>query len=163
MRAGTKFRGLINVSGFHVDPGYKGKLLFAVFNAGPISVHLKQGDPCFLIWYADLNDKSQKVKSGVQLTALPAERINAISGELHSFEGMSKRIATLERESHFYKIVATIVLGLAVTYVGTLIKDCRRDTSGTGQNGAPAQGQLQSSSSQPAAERAPPPVPSTRP
>ncbi|HEV3189974.1 MAG TPA: hypothetical protein VGY54_05730, partial [Polyangiaceae bacterium] len=134
MRAGTKFRGLVNVSGFHVDPGYHGKLLFAVFNAGPVSVHLKQGDPCFLIWYADLDAVSEQIKSGTQLTAFPVERINAISGELHSFEGLSKklkdaekglgdRVHALERESALYKIVATLLLGLAVTYVGALIKD----------------------------------------
>jgi hypothetical protein len=34
IRAKTKFRGLVNVSGFHVDPGYRGQLTFAVFNAG---------------------------------------------------------------------------------------------------------------------------------
>src|SRR4051812_882164 len=28
IRAKTKFRGLINVSGFHVDPGFKGQLTF---------------------------------------------------------------------------------------------------------------------------------------
>jgi dCTP deaminase len=117
-----------------VDPGYHGKLLFAVFNAGPVSVHLKQGDPCFLIWYADLDAVSERIKSGTQLTAFPVERINAISGELHSFEGLSKklkdvekglgdRVHALERESALYKIVATALLGLAVTYVGALIKD----------------------------------------
>lgn len=30
----TKFAGLINVSGFHVDPGYSGKLVFVVFTPG---------------------------------------------------------------------------------------------------------------------------------
>src|SRR5258708_16870827 len=27
IRAKTKFRGLVNVSGFHVDPGYRGQLI----------------------------------------------------------------------------------------------------------------------------------------
>jgi dCTP deaminase len=35
MRTGIKFQGLINVSGFHVDPGYRGKLIYAVYNASP--------------------------------------------------------------------------------------------------------------------------------
>ena len=55
IRAKTKFRGLVNVSGFHVDPGYRGQLTFAVFNAGPVPVHLKRGQPIFLIWYASLD------------------------------------------------------------------------------------------------------------
>lgn len=35
MKAKIKFRGLINISGFHVDPGYCGQLTFSVYNAGP--------------------------------------------------------------------------------------------------------------------------------
>lgn len=47
IRAKSKFRGLVNVSGFHVDPGYQGQLTFAVFNAGPVPIHLKRGQPIF--------------------------------------------------------------------------------------------------------------------
>ena len=35
MKLEAKMLGLVNVSGFHVDPGYSGKLIFAVWNAGP--------------------------------------------------------------------------------------------------------------------------------
>ncbi|MBA3447640.1 MAG: hypothetical protein H0T56_08525 [Pseudaminobacter sp.] len=47
IRASTKFLGLVNISGFHVDPGYKGKLIFAVYNAGPTRIHLRRGDRIF--------------------------------------------------------------------------------------------------------------------
>lgn len=43
LRSRSKFKGLVNVSGFHADPGYDGRLVFAVFNAGPGDVHLKPG------------------------------------------------------------------------------------------------------------------------
>src|SRR5882724_2673185 len=43
MRTGIKFKGLINVSGFHVDPGYSGKLVYAVFTASPLPVHKCEG------------------------------------------------------------------------------------------------------------------------
>ena len=43
-----KLRGLMNVSGFHVDPGYGGHLLFSVYNAGPNEILLDEGDP--LCW-----------------------------------------------------------------------------------------------------------------
>jgi hypothetical protein len=43
MKATYKMQGLINVSGFHVDPGWDGPLIFAVFNAGPSPVHLQRG------------------------------------------------------------------------------------------------------------------------
>lgn len=54
-KAKYKFKGLINVSGFHVDPGWKGKLTFSVYNAGPTSIVLERGAPFALIWYADLD------------------------------------------------------------------------------------------------------------
>lgn len=34
MKFSIKQRGLVNVSGFHVDPGFAGRLKFAVYNAG---------------------------------------------------------------------------------------------------------------------------------
>jgi dCTP deaminase len=49
IRAKLKSRGLVNVSGFHVDPGYNGRIIFAVFNAGPAPIHLARGDDCFLM------------------------------------------------------------------------------------------------------------------
>ena len=50
MKTGFKGRGLVNVSGFHVDPGYSAPLRFAVFNAGPSTIGIKRGEDCFLIW-----------------------------------------------------------------------------------------------------------------
>lgn len=64
IRAGYKFRGLINVSGFHVDPGWQGNLLFSVYNAGPTVVTLKRHEPMFLIVYADLDQNSTKIYNG---------------------------------------------------------------------------------------------------
>lgn len=64
MRAGYKFKGLINISGFHVDPGWEGKLLFSVYNAGPAEVILERGNPVFLIVYADLDRDSKEIYNG---------------------------------------------------------------------------------------------------
>lgn len=55
IKAGIKLRGLVNVSGFHVDPGFKGKLVFSVYNAGSGPISLLRNEPCFLIWFADLD------------------------------------------------------------------------------------------------------------
>lgn len=64
IRAGYKFKGLINVSGFHVDPGWEGKLIFSVYNAGPAEVKLERGAPMFLIVYADLDRYSTEIYTG---------------------------------------------------------------------------------------------------
>src|SRR3954451_7183755 len=55
IRAGIKFLGLVNVSGFHVDPGYRGQLRFAVYNAGSSTIVLDQDQRVFMIWFADLD------------------------------------------------------------------------------------------------------------
>ena len=45
-----KLSGLINISGFHVDPGFQGKLKFSVYNAGTGDVILRCGDPTFILF-----------------------------------------------------------------------------------------------------------------
>ena len=55
LRYSFKKKGLVNVSGFHVDPGFHGRLKFSVFNAGSSTLRVTRGDRLFLIWYADLN------------------------------------------------------------------------------------------------------------
>src|SRR6266513_4854187 len=54
IKASIKFRGLVNVSGFHVDPGFKGRLKFSVYNAGSRNLDLTPGNRVFLIWRCDL-------------------------------------------------------------------------------------------------------------
>ncbi len=58
IKASKKFRGLINVSGFHVDPGFKGKLIYSVYNAGSNHINLTVGDPLFQLWLADVSSPS---------------------------------------------------------------------------------------------------------
>jgi deoxycytidine triphosphate deaminase len=73
-----KLEGLVNISGFHVDPGYHGKLIFAVFNAGKKEIKLVVGKPLFVIWFSSLAtdsdcdvDKYPRIKSGYD--SLPQE------------------------------------------------------------------------------------------
>lgn len=54
LRFRFKLQGLLNISGFHVDPSYQGKLLFAVQNVGPSDIRLKHGEPTFSIFFTKL-------------------------------------------------------------------------------------------------------------
>lgn len=92
MKASFKLRGLVNVSGFHVDPGWTGRLIFAVFNAGPSPVHLQRGLPLFLIWYADLDQPSEAHKTGKGLDDIPPTMINNITGAVDSLYALEKRL-----------------------------------------------------------------------
>src|SRR5690606_27690678 len=60
IKATEKLKGLINVSGFHVDPGFKGKLLFSVYNASPSKIQLTKGNQYFLIWFSELKNPLNK-------------------------------------------------------------------------------------------------------
>lgn len=64
IKAGIKFRGLVNVSGFHVDPGYKGRLKFSVYNAGSQSINITHGKPLFMIWFAEFDAITKDTYNG---------------------------------------------------------------------------------------------------
>ena len=98
IRAKIKFRGLINVSGFHVDPGYSGRLTFSVFNAGPAVIHLSRGQACFLIWFASLDQETEQKKKVVGSQRIAPEWITGIAGELQSFDGLQRKISDVERK-----------------------------------------------------------------
>jgi dCTP deaminase len=125
VRAKYKFRGLVNVSGFHVDPEFTGRLLFAVFNAGPAEVHLERGEECFHIWFADIRDH-EMLGPKVGYQNIPAEVINPISGEIQSFSGLDskiqdtgkklgERLTAIEREQAVTKWAIALAIGVLVT------------------------------------------------
>ena len=129
IRAKTKFRGLVNVSGFHVDPGYRGQLTFAVFNAGPVPVHLKRGQAIFLIWYAGLDYETTFKKNGNTHEGIDPQIVTSIAGELQSFAGISKkvndvekslrdRIHDVEKKQVKFTVISLIALGIIIAHTG---------------------------------------------
>jgi dCTP deaminase len=145
MKARVKFKGLVNVSGFHVDPGYHGRLLFAVFNAGPGPVHLARGDKCFLIWYASLEGESGKyVRTDPPFDEIPSELIGPIGAPLQSFAGLADRIQQVEAKQQVIDTRNTIMLTLLATLVFLVInltvQSCRQTNPAatTNTTGAPA-------------------------
>ena len=134
IRAKTKFRGLVNVSGFHVDPGYCGQLTFAVFNAGPVTIHLKRGQPIFLIWYASLDRETASKKDSTINKGIDPEIVIAVAGELQSFaslskkikdtgEALSNRVHAIEKEQTYYRVIGAIALALVIALTVNWLKD----------------------------------------
>jgi dCTP deaminase len=125
---------LVNVSGFHVDPGYRGQLTFAVFNAGPVPIHLKRGQPIFLIWYASLDHETAVKKDGAVHLGIDPELITGIAGELQFFAGLSKkvkdvdktlgdRIHAVEKEQTYYRVIGAVALALMIALTVNWLKD----------------------------------------
>lgn len=110
VRATIKFAGLVNVSGFHVDPGYCGKLIFAVFNSGPKRITIQRGDPIFSLWISDLDEEvpaSELPKPGYQ--HIPASVINGIDGNHLTAYQLSEKIDQMEDFFKTVKIWAAII------------------------------------------------------
>lgn len=106
IRARIKFQGLVNVSGFHVDPGYRGPLKFAVYNAGSKNIVLDQDERIFMIWYADLDGPTSDPypeRAAIQ-SEISSNDVSKIQGEVASPAELKKQIDTLrfdiERRVH---------------------------------------------------------------
>ncbi len=97
MKAKFKLRGLMNVSGFHVDPGFSGRLKFAVYNAGSVAIDLQPGQRLFLIWYCDLDQKTKAVYSGPHQgqDGITADDVMSIRGIVVSPAGINSRVDSL--------------------------------------------------------------------
>jgi dCTP deaminase len=122
IKAGIKLRGLINVSGFHVDPGFKGKLVFSVYNAGSGPISLEKGEPCFLIWFANLNESEEKKYDGEhkEQKNIPLKYIDALkSGELASPNALSKRI---EEVNHLKTKIEWVVIAIFTAVIALSVK-----------------------------------------
>ncbi|WP_183560897.1 dCTP deaminase domain-containing protein [Mucilaginibacter sp. SP1R1] len=127
IKASIKFKGLVNVSGFHVDPGFEGKLLFSVYNAGSYNIILSRGSKYFPIWFAELDGEQEY--NGVHeaqnripddpIAALSQGEINApivLSGKIDEVrQDADRRIGLLERDQKAIHYLSATALGIAIT------------------------------------------------
>jgi dCTP deaminase len=119
LRSRIKYRGLVNVSGFHVDPGFRGCFLYAVYNGGPLPITLAEGDPLFLIWFAELDCKtSQKNRLDRDpQTTIDSGTIQQVSGQVLSLQELTRRMEDLDRSYYNIKAVAGVTITFAVLLV----------------------------------------------
>jgi dCTP deaminase len=132
IKSTIKLQGLVNVSGFHVDPGYKNTLKFAVYNAGPQDIYLDQGQPMFLIWYAALDQVTADVyvpRPGLS-KSITAEDVKRIAGDVASPAELKKQIdevkvnydQRLQSVEQMQKIIQWLVGALILMILGNMLK-----------------------------------------
>jgi dCTP deaminase len=112
LRSGIKFKGLVNISGFHVDPGFKGNLIYSVFNAGPSPIPISRGDPLFKLWIAELDGavvEKYVFRSAKPQTEISNSLISEVAREVSSVQQMADRVKALETK---YNIVVGILGGI---------------------------------------------------
>lgn len=130
IRAGYKFKGLINVSGFHVDPGWVGKLIFSVYNAGPKVIIIRRGEPLFLIVYADLDRVSQKTYSGSakhqkEISTKLVEDLTSVVFNPQALKNrvdeINEKLNTAENSRKHTNTWTTVAIGLWAIFVAAFV------------------------------------------
>jgi dCTP deaminase len=115
LKFGVKGPGLVNVSGFHVDPGYWGRLIFSVYNAGPSEARLRRRQKVFLLWIADLDAPSEEVKDyrEPKNVIISDRMVSKADRPVHSLQRLSDRIERLADQVELIKSVSKAIAVMA--------------------------------------------------
>lgn len=128
MKFTLKQPGLVNVSGFHVDPGYTGKLLFSVFNAGPQSVPITRGTATFLLWYCSLDQTTEDVYRKPPRTDITDSDVKHLGGDVASPQALAHRVADLEKDVRIGKFIVGAFVAAAI---GLFVQQAVSNDGGT--------------------------------
>ena len=112
IKAKVKWQGLINVSGFHVDPGFRGKLKFSVYNAGTRPIFLKYGQPLFSMWFANFEEDVEDPYEGDhkdQDGITPGDK-REMSDGIPSPAALDARLSRMELHNKILMWVAGIIV-----------------------------------------------------
>lgn len=122
LKSAVKWNGLINVSGFHVDPGFKGRLVYSVYNAGPATIHLSRGQDLFLLWLTDLDPSASQANARNAKSPnleISDKLITTVNYPSLSVQNLSKRIEDLENKLKTYvTVIAAIVTIFSLGFSG---------------------------------------------
>lgn len=121
MKFGAKAKGLVNVSGFHVDPGYKGRLIFAIFNAGPLSFQMKYGERLFSLWIADLDHTDERPRKKAGYDSIPTSLTNGPEA-VSSLPSLVKRLDEMEKKVEKFTIIQAILWGILISLTLVIVK-----------------------------------------
>ena len=125
IRSTYKFQGLVNVSGFHVDPGFRGHLLFAVQNVGPNDIRLRYRDPAFMIMWAELSEPyiakdGHKKRPGYR--NIPSHLMAQLGGGGITLAELKAEVDRLHTQVKFF---AGLAIALILALVGVLLRAVR--------------------------------------
>jgi dCTP deaminase len=119
IRSTFKFQGLINISGFHVDPTYEGHLLFAVQNVGPNDIRLKFKERAFMMLWAELKSEYNGDPRPKGYDRIPLELMAQLGGPSVTLESLEKRVRELTLSMRIYGAFA---IGASVAVLALLLR-----------------------------------------
>ncbi|WP_446745595.1 dCTP deaminase [Silvibacterium acidisoli] len=124
LKSTYKFQGLVNISGFHVDPTFEGKLRFGVQNVGPSDIRLKCGEPTFTIFFSTLSsDRTGKSRKDNGNTHFRPSKNGIRLQDVQLLGGGSLTLASLHNEVERLSTLVKIYGGLAIAALVALIVD----------------------------------------
>lgn len=115
-----KATGLVNVSGFHVDPGFSGQLVFSVYNAGGSEIVISRGESLFLLWFASLEQPTADLYDGSRANqdSIRNEDIMRIGHEHYSPARVNDRLTAVEvRSESVLNIARALLVGVVLAIV----------------------------------------------
>ena len=120
MKASKKWQGLVNVSGFHVDPGWNDRLIFGVFNAGPQTLIIKPGEPFFLLFFAHLDEPADadfRYKNGYDFSHIPSRLMQGMSISVPTVYKLNDNVKELREDAKSAQNRSNISLTLGIAAV----------------------------------------------
>jgi dCTP deaminase len=117
LKLGHALKGLVNISGFHVDPDFHGRLVFSVYNAGPNAVVMRRGEAVFMIVFARLDgDAGSRSTDSTfrKMDRLKSEWISSVKGPAVSLTRLNAKVERLG-------LTVNLLAGLIVSMLATLI------------------------------------------
>ena len=107
LKTTLSLKGLINLSGPHVDPGFKGTLSLGLSNFGPRTITIRSGDPAFTIEFEELHEPASSGYKGRMQNQehIPSFLIDQLRG-LHteSLPGLFNRMSLLENSFSLLRV-----------------------------------------------------------
>lgn len=157
-----KQRGLVNVSGFHVDPGFTGRLKFAVYNAGSQNIILSYKAPVFMIWFSDLSSTSEDIYNGdhANQVEISDEDVMRIQGKVASPAALKRQIDSIKNE---VRVLEVLLISGLIAIVGAFAKSCIDKTTQSPPPAATSSGQLNGGPAKDVNQLGPPSAPPTAP
>ena len=126
LRFRYKQLGLVNISGFHVDPGFRGRLVFAVYNNGPNNIVLRHKEAVFMIMLEKLEKPVREPYSLARgrkfagLEHIPTDIVTTLGGPSVSVLRLDRRIRSLETQIRIIEGLVVGIVGLMITVLITI-------------------------------------------
>jgi dCTP deaminase len=133
MRFTYSLKGLINISGFHVDPGYSGRIIYSVYNAGPNSIVLKYKERIFMVIFAKIGTKIirdlRQNPDIPDIDHIEPKHISGLVGTPVSIQSLDKRVSKME---NWLKVLGWVIPAVIAAIIGIFFGFFGPGTGGSG-------------------------------